>query len=329
MEAVHKRFRNLQKDSIEAFLGAFSERINAIFQFLNPTVKIENIRLVSIEANDELSGITIEMDFWNKKRVSPPHKYLSESYQNCVGISFFLASVEAFNSQNKFIVFDDVISSFDANHRKRFAELLVEQYEEKYQLILMTHEETWFEWVRHLVKNKDWLLKEIKYNESAGTYMDKPAKDLRERIEFKIESSDKENLGNDARKYLEAILKNIVWNLEVKLPFRFNSDNEDRTVYELLTEIKGTLKKRNCSELLGNDVIDRLLGSTFIGNKDSHDSSYSPSLLDLKAFWRDICDFEGLFICSTCGSYISHKYYDNVEKKIRCRKGEISYSWNK
>ena len=328
MEDVHKEFRKLQKNSIEAFLGAFSKRINTIFQFLNPTVKIENIRLVSIEENDELAGITIEMDFWEMKGISPPHKYLSESYQNCVGISFFLASVEAFNNQNKFIVFDDVISSFDAKHRKRFADLLIEQYED-YQLILLTHEISWFELVRNLIKGKKWLVEEIKYSDSDGTYMDEPAKDLKERIESKVEASNKDNLGNDARKYLEAILKDIAWNLEVSVLFKFNSQNEDRMPYELLTAIKGSLKKRNCSELIGNSIIDRLLGSTFIGNKDSHDSSYNPDLSDLKAFWQDVCDFENLFFCNSCGSYVSHKYYDNVDKKIRCRKGEAFYSWNK
>lgn len=325
IEVMYSEFRRLQKNSIEAFLDAFSDRINAIFKFLNPTIDIDNIRLVSIEENDELVGITIEMDFWEMKGVSPPHKYLSESYQNCVGIAFFLASVEAFNTKNRFIVFDDVIASFDEKHRKRFADLLVEQYKD-YQLILLTHEISWFELVRNLIKGSKWLVREIKYNDSKGTYFDEAAKDLQERIEEKIKNGNKDNLGNDARKYLESILKEIAYNLEAKLPFRFNIENENRMSYELLTGIKSTLKSRKCA-LTSNEVIDRLLGSTFIGNKDSHDSSYEPSLSDLKAFWQDIRDFEGLFFCGVCESYVSTKYYDNVSKKIRCRKGEISYSW--
>jgi len=38
------------------------------------------------------------------KDVSPPHKYLSGSHLNCIGIAFFLASAEAFNKKNKFLV---------------------------------------------------------------------------------------------------------------------------------------------------------------------------------------------------------------------------------
>jgi len=63
----------------------------------------------------------------------------SESHLNCLGLSFFLASVEAFNKNNKFIIFDDVISSFDTTHRKRFTDLILGEFSD-YQIILLTHE---------------------------------------------------------------------------------------------------------------------------------------------------------------------------------------------
>jgi len=111
MEIVYHRFLKKQKEALETFLDTFSERIDAIYQFLNPGEKVENIKLVPIEKDDELSGITIQFDFLNSKGVTPPHKLLSESHINCLGIAFFLTSVDAFNKQNKFIVLDDIISS--------------------------------------------------------------------------------------------------------------------------------------------------------------------------------------------------------------------------
>ncbi|MBI1326210.1 MAG: AAA family ATPase [Alphaproteobacteria bacterium] len=326
MEEIHTEFRKRQSESLQAFLGAFSERINAIYQFLNPNEKIDNIRLAPIEENEELAGITIELDFREEKNVSPPHKYLSESHLNCVGIAFFLSSVEAFNKNNKFIILDDVVSSFDTNHRKRFADLLAEQYD-SYQLILLTHENSWFELVRNRIKGKNWLINTIKFSDEDGTYIDEPIKTIQERIVDKIKNNSPDNLGNDARKYLEQILKEIAYGLEVKLPFRFNANNEDRMAYELLTGIKGTLKSKKCNELLNNPVLDRLLNSTFIGNKDSHDGTYQPEMSDLKAFWQDICDFEKIFLCDECDTYISRRYYDSVEKNIRCKDGKVTYPW--
>lgn len=328
LDGIYADFLKCQKEALEAFLGAFSESINEIYQFLNPNERVDNIRLVPINKDDELAGITIQFDFLDNKDVSPPHKYLSESHLNCLGIAFFLTSVEAFNKQNKFFVLDDVISSFDSTHRKRFADLLIERYSE-YQIVLLTHEKAWFDIVQNLIKGKNWIVNTIKHSVAKGSYIDESPQSLKEKIEAKISASNEDGLGNDARKYLEHILKNISLNLEVKLPYRFNDVNEDRMAFELLTELIGTLKKTKCDEIRDNPIFGRLLGSTFIGNKDSHDSTYVPKFSDMKAFWLDVCDLEKLFFCNKCASYLSLRNYDAVTKKIRCKKGDISYSWIK
>lgn len=328
MEAVCDKFIKTQKESLESFLESFSDSVNEIYQFLNPNEKVENIHLVPIEKGGNLVGITIQFDFIDNKKITPPHKYLSESHLNCLGIAFFLSSVKAFNHVNKFILLDDVISSFDASHRKRFADLMVEKFGD-YQIILLTHEKTWFHMVRNLVRGKNWNISTFKHSEARGTYIDEPPTTLPENIRRKISEDDENGLGNDIRKYLEYLLKKISHNLEVKLQFRFNETNEDRMAFELLTELKGTLNKRKCTELINEPLLDRLLGSLFIGNKNSHDSSLEPTLSDTKAFWNDVTDFESLFYCSDCKSFLSSSNYDKVNKKIRCAKGELNYDWKK
>lgn len=326
LEVIYTRFLDAQKTALEAFLTRFSAKIDDIYQFMNPGERVDNIMLVPITKDDELSGITIQFDFLDSKEETAPQKYLSESHINCLGIAFFLASVEAFNKRNKYILLDDVISSFDASHRKRFADLLIEKYN-NYQIILLTHEKSWFEVVKNLVGGKNWSVNTIKYSEAKGSFIDEAPQTLKQRIENKIEVGDKASLGNDVRKYLEHILKEIAFNLGVKLPFRFNEANEERMAYELLTELKSTLKKRKCSELVTDKIIDRLIGSTFVGNKDSHDNKYEPEFGDIKAFWYDVCELENLFYCSICNTPLSLKNYDKVNKKIRCNKGDLEYSW--
>lgn len=168
----------------------------------------------------------------------------------------------------------------------------------------------------------------LKYNDIKGTHIENPPQNLRQRIEAKVKSSTEENLGADARKYLEHILKRIASALEVKMAFRFNDANEDRMAFELLTELKGELKRRKCDEIKENPLFDRLMGSTFIGNKDSHDASYVPKFSDMKAFWEDVAAFEKLFYCDKCASYISCKHYDSVQKKVCCKDAALTYSWH-
>ncbi|MCH9852542.1 MAG: hypothetical protein K0U45_03475 [Alphaproteobacteria bacterium] len=325
MERIYKIFLAGQKKALKDFFDTFSNRINEICEFLNLDNKIENIKLVPVGNDDELTGITIEFDFMDNTNIYPPHKYLSESYLNRIGIAFFLASVEAFNKTNKFIVLDDVISSFDVNHRKRFGDLLIEQYKD-YQLIVLTHENFWFKFMQDKVRGKDWLIKNIKHNSTEGTYMDKAEGLIKERIEAKIEANNSENLAPDVRTYLEAILKNIASELEIPVPFRFNDKNEDRMSDELLSAIKGRLNKKS-PEIAKQPIFERL--TSFIGNKGSHNNNENPCFADTQAFWQDVCEFENLFFCKDCQTYISLKNYSITDNKIYCKKQEKSLLWKK
>jgi wobble nucleotide-excising tRNase len=127
---------------------------------MHPDEKVEDIKLIPIEKDDDLTGITFRFKYFENE-VTPPHKYLSESHLNCFGIAFFLTSVKAFNKKNKFFILDDVISSLDTSHRKRFADLLIENFS-SYQIILLTHEKNWFDLVKNLVKGKNWKVNTVK-----------------------------------------------------------------------------------------------------------------------------------------------------------------------
>ncbi len=329
IKVIYEKFLKKQKEGLDAFLDQFSNKIDEIYQFLNPGEKVCNFKLSPIIKEDELTGITFKFDFYDNKDVSPPHKLLSESHLNCLGIAFFLASVEAFNKVNKFILLDDVVSSFDANHRKRFADLLLEKYTE-YQIIILTHEKTWFDLVKNLAQKKNWLITTIKHGETEGVYFDSAPSTLRDRIQRKIKARDEENLAHDSRKYLENNLKSIASILEVKVPFLYNDKNEDRMAWELLTALQSTLNSRNCTELKSNLIISRLLNSLAIGNKDSHDSSTILNFSDMNAFWDDVVAFEKLFFCVDCKSSVTLKGYNQSSNQtVSCNCGELKYSWKK
>ena len=321
---LYKEFIKTQKDGIQTFLNRFSQEIDEYFNCIIPDNRIKNISLKEIERDDDLIGLTLEFDFFNKK-VSPFQKYLSESYLNAFGLVFFLASVKAFNKNNKFFVLDDIISSFDGNHRKRFSDLLIEKFSD-YQIIIFTHERSWFEMFRNLVKNKNWLIKEIKWDSQDGTYIDKPIPQLRKKIEEKLDNMDTDDLGNNIRKYLESTLKKYAEGLEVKVKFLFNERNEARMCGELLSDLKSKIKKTSDNKFSCNPI-DRLINSFAILNKDSHDNSNKSTIGDLQAFWDDIISLESLFNCKECSTDISLKYYDSGAKRIRCKCNKLSYAW--
>ncbi len=325
-ELVYGEFVKKQRDALSSFLQAISKDINEFYLYMNKAEEVDEIELIPLERDDELLGITIQFKFHDKV-VSPPDKYLSESHLNCLGICLYLSSVKAFNKANKFFILDDVISSFDKGHRLRFANLLMEKFSD-YQILLFTHEKDWFEYVVNMVKGKNWHVSVMVWDSKTGANLEIPLVDIKEKIEQKINKSDISGLGNLIRKYLERLLKEICFNSEVKMRFLFNDENENRMCNELLSELRAKLKKRKC-DIKDHQVFERLSASIFLGNKTSHNSSFSENISDLKAFYDDVLELESIFLCNSCGKYISKKHYDTVGKIIRCKCGSKKYNWEK
>src|SRR5690554_116235 len=329
LELIYNEFVKRQKEGLESFINTFSSYINDFYQYMNPDEQFHEIRIVTIGEEDELNGITIEYKY-NDEWVSPPQKYFSESHLNCFGISFFLASVIAFNKENKFIVLDDVISSFDSTHRKRFADLLFEKFSD-YQFILLTHEVEWFSYVQQVAKKKGWTIGEIKWTEAKGTHIEEKPSDLKEFIERELANSSVETLGNPIRKYLESKLKDICLNLDVKVSFRLNEVNEKRMPDELLNELKSRIKDKGGQDIKAKyPIIERVANSSLLGNLLSHDNPFNPKLGDLKAFWSDINELETVFYCQEPNCKrpkVSMSNYDTVLKKIRCGCDATKYDW--
>ncbi|MDD2524291.1 MAG: AAA family ATPase, partial [Endomicrobiaceae bacterium] len=333
LELIYIEFTKQQKEGLENFINTFSSTINDFYQYMNPSELFNEIRIVTFTTGeeDDLKGITIEYNY-NGKWVSPPQKYFSESHLNCFGLAFFLASVVAFNKQNKFIILDDVISSFDTTHRKRFADLLFDKFSD-YQIVLLTHEAEWFEYMHQLAKRNGWLIDIIRWSEVNGTYIDEKPADLKNFIEKKLSEGIVDTLGNHIRRYLEHVLKDICNSLEVKVSFRFNEINEKRMPDELLNALKSKIKehgKQDWQQQL--KVLDRITSSSILGNLLSHDNPFNHKIGDLTAFWADINELENIFYCTNpicTNRKISIKNYDTVQKEIRCGCGATKYKWQK
>jgi ABC-type Mn2+/Zn2+ transport system ATPase subunit len=333
LELIYNEFIKKQKEGLENFISIFSDSINDFYQYMNPEDLFQEIQITTIENpdGDNLKGITIKYKY-NGQWESSPQKYFSESHLNCFGISFFLASVKAFNKNNKFFVLDDVISSFDTNHRNKFADLLFNKFSD-YQIILLTHESEWFNYISQKARRNNWLINEIKWDKHQGAYVDETLT-LKERIEKELAKGSPETAGNLIRQHLEHILKNICSNLEVKVSFKFNDTNEKRMSNELISELISKIKKHASEDLKSkiptiNQVA--LLSST-LGNQFSHDNPSKPKLGDLKAFWTDVQEFEKIFNCqdSNCKKpQISIENYDKRAKQISCDCGKTKYAWDK
>lgn len=317
---LRDRFIEIQNKALQDVLDVMSDDIRRYYLYLHPP-KNENVDDVRMRiVGDE--GIEFEYSFHGRKTY-PPMKYLSESHLNSLGLALFFASVKLFSNENRFLVLDDVVTSFDAGHRLRLLRLLQEEFQD-WQVVLLTHERHWFEMIKRELGPAGWLLKEVDWSADNGIQLRPAPRDLRALIDLKrLQHHD---VANDVRTLLEAILKEVCYELGVKVAFRYNDRNEERMVGELLSELRGTLN-RKASGVKDDPILAHLETSNLLGTKGSHDRPKEVSKGDIDVALDDVGKFEALFRCAECGSLASRANFIRAEDKVSCRCGGTKLDW--
>jgi len=316
---IRDSFIQLQGEILQEALNAISVDVDKFYSQMNADEGIEKIRLDLIGEE----GVEFKYTFHGKDSY-PPLKYLSESHLHCLGICLFLASVKLFNKVNKFFVLDDVITSFDSDHRVPFLRLLQDHFKD-YQVLLFTHEKFWYELINGEMKPLGWLFNDVTWSIEDGIQFRESIVGIRERIERKVKVGDFD-VGNDLRKLLEHILKQISLSLEVKMKYLPDGLNERRMIGEMLSELRGKLNREK-SNVNDAPILDRIATSSLITTKSSHDSPSFQSKGDIQQVMKDIDEFEGLFFCPNCRKYVSTEFGDKAGKKVKCRCGKKEVHW--
>jgi hypothetical protein len=294
-----------------------SDLVGSFCKAMHPDENVDKVRLRIVGEE----GVEFEY-FFHGKAAYPPMKYLSESHLNSLGVVLFLASAKLFNRDSRFLVLDDIVTSFDQGHRRRLLRLLREQFSD-WQIILLTHEAFWFDMIKRELAPEGWLTHEVVYDDENGIQIEPSPKTIRALIDVKRRSYD---VSNDLRKLLEATLKEICHNLEVKTAFRFNDQNERRMSGELLSELRSTIN-RKCSSLKGHRIFPDLEGSNLVVTIGSHDNPEKIAGGDIDVALGDIDTLNGFFECNSCNRYVSASLVIAGQQIITCKCGQTRLDW--
>jgi hypothetical protein len=98
----------------EAVIGEISQDLGDMWAILHPGELIEDVRLYLPENTDK--AIDIGLKFFGVKQDSP-RLTLSEGYRNSLGLCIFLAMAKRESDNDRPLILDDVVVSFDRNHR--------------------------------------------------------------------------------------------------------------------------------------------------------------------------------------------------------------------
>ena len=317
-EAVFDAYQERQKDDLAKLLTQISRRVAELYSALHPE---EDLGAVSIEPWTA-KGVELAIEFYGSRQ-RPPHSVLSESHLNSLAIALFLAMAETFNEKLGFLVFDDVINSFDLEHRGQLADLLADEFS-AWQLVVLTHDHQFFE---HLTRRApSWRKLEL----TSWTYQEGPRATQYESRGFlgaareRLRGGDVQGAATKARRALEEGLQETCQALEAPLAFRRGQANEQREIGELFKGLRRALKEHARTML---DDLEPLLKELEADvqatlNVEVHAGRGRSGASEVEATLTRMEELDRRWTCAACGTRIWHK---GSPEAARCKCGKSAF----
>jgi len=317
-ETVFDAYQLKQKEDLGHLLEEISGRVAKIYTALHPG---EDLDAVSIEPWTA-KGVELAINFFGSRQ-RPPHGVLSESHLNSLAIALFLAMAASFNEQLGFLILDDVINSFDVEHRGRLAELLADGFSD-WQLIVLTHDQQFFE---HLSRRApSWRKIEFtSWSHASGPRTTKyEASGMLAAARERLQSDDVQGAATKGRRALEELLQEVCEALWAPLPFRRGQANDKREIGELFMGLRRALKEHAKSQLPTVEPIVKHLeadvGATL--NVAAHASRGRSGAGEVKSALERIEALDALWSCPACRTRVWHK---GTPDAARCRCGKSAF----
>ena len=317
-ETVFDAYQQKQKEDLGNLLQQISGRVATIYSALHPG---EDLDAVSIEPWTA-KGVELAINFYGSRQ-RPPHGVLSESHLNSLAIALFLAMAASFNEKLGFLILDDVINSFDVEHRGRLAELLADGFAD-WQLIILTHDQQFFE---HLSRRApSWRKIEFtSWSHASGPRTTKyETSGMLAAARERLQSGDVQGAATKGRRALEELLQEVCEALWAPLTFRRGQANDRREIGELFIGLRRALKEHAKSQLQTVEPMFKHLeadvGATL--NVAAHASRGRPGASEVKAALERIETLDTLWSCPSCRTRVWHK---GTPAAARCRCGQSAF----
>ena len=256
---------------------------------------------------------------------------LSESYKNALAISIFLSSALQHNSTSRFMVLDDITSSFDAGHQYALMELIKNNVGRPTnasgpQILLLSHDGLLEKYLDKVSRVGVWKHQKIVGLAPNGTIF--------------TQAQDADRLKNDAqqflnagqiaegkplvRQYLEFKLLEVIRKVNISVPLDFAIRDDKKMVENALNAIKGELQLHQKAGTLimtstqQSTVLNALIPA-LIGNWISHYATGSTVSVTPHVLLNVINEIDAFsdsfkYDC-TCSGTIARRFYKNLANK--------------
>ncbi len=247
--------------------------------------------------------LNLLIDFAKNRSGVQPSGYLSDSQIHSVALALRMAAIKRFNVGAPIIALDDIVTSYDADHRRTIAGLIANMFGD-YQILITTHDERFFNYLKDQLEAKAWHFTRIIGLDPAygPRFADHKVSD--EMIEARWAAG--ESAANEMRQAEEEWLLGVCRDFGVSVRIRPLEKAYSYERSELASALAGLLKVAKLVPALVPGVNNRFLDSLVKGeieNFGSHfqDGPYGDgSIGDEKARWEEFKAFRSQFACKKC-----------------------------
>lgn len=288
---------------VQALLDGLQTPINAIYKAIQGD-DAANVRLeLPSEDDSNQQRLHLLIDFSENRKAVQPGGYLSDSQIHSLALALRMCAVKAFNTGAPIIALDDIVTSYDADHRRTIAALIASQFA-AFQLIVTTHDEQFYRFLKDQQTGADWHFVRItKLDRDYGPrFADERVTDAM--ISDRWDAG--ESAANEMRKAEEEWLLGVCRDFGVTLRIRplERAFSYDRG--ELASALASFLSNTKVIPPNVPGVNNRFLSSIQQGvveNFGSHfqDTPYADgSIGDERARWAEFVAFRDQFACPSC-----------------------------
>lgn len=145
---------------VQSLLDTLQAPMNDIYREIQGcSAKPIRLELPS-EDDSNQQRMHLVIDFAKNRQSVAPGGYLSDSQIHSVALALRLAAIKQFNGAAPMIALDDIVTSYDADHRRAIGAMLAKMFTGS-QIILVTHDERFFNHLKDQLSEKDWQFTRI------------------------------------------------------------------------------------------------------------------------------------------------------------------------
>lgn len=209
-----------------------------------------------------------------------PRALLSESFRNAFAVSLYLAAATLYGGLPKFIILDDVTSSFDAGHQFFLVELLRKTFARPAnatgpQVILLSHD-TMLEKLFNKHSNAGtWWHQRLEGTPQIAVHPQAGAVNkVRDQTISMLQAGQVTSAQEGVRQYLEYRLNDLISRLRIPVPIDVAFNDNKQLASEYLSAIEAAVKLHNAANSLVLDASQvtalNVSMATIVGNFLSH-----------------------------------------------------------